>query len=104
MVGRYDEAVDEADLALATKENLTITLFSAWANKGDALRHLGRIEEARTAFAKAQELDPSFVSPDLNVPPATAVPEPTKSPLSGITILGGFGGACAVYLYFRPKI
>jgi tetratricopeptide (TPR) repeat protein len=103
MVGRYDEAVAEADLALATKENLTITLFSAWANKGDALRHLGRIEEARAAFAKAQELDPSFVPPDMSVPLATAVPAPTKSSLSGITILAGFAGACAVYSCFKAK-
>ena len=103
MVGRYDEAVAEADLALATKENLTITLFSAWANKGDALRHLGRIEEARAAFAKAQELDPSFVPPDMSVPLATAVPAPTKSSLSGITILAGFAGACVVYSCFKAK-
>jgi len=103
MVGRYDEAVAEADMALDTKENLTITLFSAWANKGDALRHLGRIEEARAAFAKAQELDPSFVPPDISVPAATALPAPTKSPLSGITILAGFAGACAVYSCFKAK-
>ena len=104
MLGDYEGAVNAADVALSSSGNLTTTFSVAYYNKGNALYHLGRIDEARTAFSQAHILDPSLIPPDMSVPPATAVPEPTKSPLSGITILGGFGGACAVYLYFRPKI
>jgi tetratricopeptide (TPR) repeat protein len=104
MVGRYDEAITEADLALATKENLTITFFSAWANKGDALRHLGRIEEARAAFAMAQKFDPTFIPPDMNVLATSALPTSAKSPLSGFVVLAGLAGGCAVSYCLRSKI
>jgi tetratricopeptide (TPR) repeat protein len=104
MLGDYEDAVNAADVALSSSGNLTTTFSVAYYNKGNALYHLGRIDEARTAFSQAHVLDPSLVSPDMSVPLATAVPAPTNSSLSGITILAGFAGACAVYLYFRPKI
>ena len=104
MVGRYDEAITEADLALATKENLTVTIFSAWANKGDALRHLGRIEEAGIAFGMAQKLDPSFIPPDMNVPATSALPTSAKSPPSEFVVLAGLVGGCVVSYYLRGKI
>jgi tetratricopeptide (TPR) repeat protein len=104
MLGHYEDAITAADAALSSSGNLTTAFSVAYYNKGDALRHLGRIDEARIAFSKAQDLDPSLIPPDVSIPLATAVPAPTKSPLSGITILAGFAGACAVYLCFRPKI
>ena len=104
MVGRYEEAITEADLALAISDNMTITSFSAWANKGDALRHLGRMEEARAAFGMAQQLDPSFIPPDLNVPQGSAVLTSAKSPLSEFVVLAGLAGGCVVSYYLRGKI
>lgn len=103
MAGRYEEAITEADRALAKSDNMTVTSFSAWANKGDALRHLGRMEEARIAFGMAQKFDPSFIPPDTNVPPASAVPTSAKSPLSQSVVLAGLAGGCVIFRYFRWK-
>ena len=81
VTGRYDEALIAADAALTSEGNLTTTHSIAWYNKGDALRHLGRFDEAKTAFARAQALDPTLLPPkDLTVP-VTPVPTTVKSPL-----------------------
>ncbi|MDP2796267.1 MAG: tetratricopeptide repeat protein [Methanoregula sp.] len=81
VMGRYDEALIAADAALASEGNLTTTHAIAWYNKGDALRHIGRIDEAKTAFARAQALDPTLIPPkDLSVI-VTPVPTTAKSPL-----------------------
>ena len=81
VMGRYNEALVAADAALASEGNLTTTHSIAWYNKGDALRHLGRADEAKTAFAQAQALDPTLLPPkDLPVV-ATQVPTTAKSPL-----------------------
>ena len=81
VIGRYNEAIVAADAALASEGNLTTTHSIAWYNKGDALRHLGRTDEAKTAFARAQALDPTLLPPkDLTVI-ATQVPTSAKSPL-----------------------
>ena len=84
-LGKYNEAIIAADKALAVKANTTTAFAVAYSNKGDALRHLGRIEEAKTAFAKAYELDNSLVPPDLGSVPLS--PTTTKSPLSWPTVL-----------------
>ena len=99
VMGRYNDALVAADAALASEGNLTTTHSIAWYNKGDALRHLGRTDEAKTAFARAQALDPTLLPPkDLPVvvnpvttmviPPskdltaiATQIPTTAKSPL-----------------------
>ncbi len=99
VIGRYNEAIVAADAALASEGNLTTTHSIAWYNKGDALRHLGRADEAKTAFVRAQALDPTLLPPkDLPVvvnpvttmviPPskdltaiATQIPTTAKSPL-----------------------
>jgi tetratricopeptide (TPR) repeat protein len=78
MLGNYEEAITEADFALSSKDNLSTTFAVAWANKGDALRHLGRIDEARAAFTKAKELDASLVLPEVT---------PTKSPLPAAVVI-----------------
>jgi tetratricopeptide (TPR) repeat protein len=82
-LGKYDEAIIAADKALAIKANTTTAFAVAYSNKGDALRHLGRIEEAKAAFAKAYELDNSLVPPDLSPVPLT--PTATRSPLLWFT-------------------
>jgi len=86
-LGKYDEAIIAADKALAIKANTTIAFAVAYSNKGDALRHLGRIEEAKAAFAKAYELDPTLILPDLTSVPPTMTPTPTKSPVPWSTAL-----------------
>ena len=63
MLGKYEEANAAADVAIAAPGNITTTWSIAYYNKGDALRHLGRIEEAKLAYAKAAELDPTLVNP-----------------------------------------
>ena len=103
MLGRYNEAVTAADVALSYS-NLTTTHSIAYYNKGDALRHLGRTEEAKAAFAKAQELDPSLVSPDMGVPLTPAGPTLAKSPLPGFLVLAGLAGGFAVSYHVRYKI
>ena len=82
VIGRYNDALIAADAALASEGNLTTTHSIAWYNKGDALRHLGRVDEAKTAFARAQALDPALIPPkDLTVvvnPVTTTVILPSK--------------------------
>ena len=63
MLGRYEEANAAADIAIAAPGNLTTTWSIAYYNKGDALRHLNRIDQAKAAYAKAAELDPTLVNP-----------------------------------------
>ena len=78
-LGKYDEAIIAADKALAIKANTTIAFAVAYSNKGDALRHLGRIEEAKAAFARAAELDPTLIPPDLTTVPPAHTPTPTSA-------------------------
>jgi tetratricopeptide (TPR) repeat protein len=85
MLGRFNEANAAADVALGAEENLTTVHSIAWFNKGNALRSLGRLDEAKTAYAKAYALDKSLVPPDLS----QAAPLPTtpaKSPVGWITL------------------
>ena len=84
-LGKYDEAIIAADKALAIKANTSIAFAVAYSNKGDALRHLGRIEEAKAAFAQAYALDKSLVPPDLSQAPLIPT-TPAKSPLVWITV------------------
>jgi tetratricopeptide (TPR) repeat protein len=86
-LGRYNEAIIAADNALAIKANTTTAFAVAYSNKGDALRHLGRIEEAKAAFARAAELDPTLIPPDLTSVAPIIPPTPTKSPVLWSTSL-----------------
>jgi len=81
VLGRYDEAITAADAALASKSNLTIVNSTAWYNKFDALRHLGRVDEANAAFARAQALDPTILPPTDMTAFVTPVATTAKSPL-----------------------
>ncbi len=88
VTGRYDEALTAADASLAVEGNLTTTHSIAWYNKGDALRHLGRFDEAKTAFAQAQLLDPTLQPPKDLTPTITPVPTTAKSPVPGYLAAG----------------
>jgi tetratricopeptide (TPR) repeat protein len=88
VVGRYDEALIAADASLSVEGNLTTAHSIAWYNKGDALRHLGRFDEATAAFARAQALDPTLLPPTDTTSPLTAVPTTVKSPLPGSLAAG----------------
>ncbi|MFY9801154.1 MAG: tetratricopeptide repeat protein [Methanoregula sp.] len=63
MLGRDREAITAADVALSSKDNLTTVFSIAYFNKGNALKNLGRTDEAKSAYAKAHELDNSLVPP-----------------------------------------
>ena len=64
-LGRNEEAIAAADVAIAAGGNLTTTHSVAWFNKGNALYSLGRIDEARAAYANATALDPTLKSPEI---------------------------------------
>ena len=63
MLGRDKEAITAADVALSSNENLTTVFSIAYFNKGNALKNLGRTDEAKAAYAKAHELDSTLISP-----------------------------------------
>ena len=63
MLGRNREAISAADVALSSNDNLTTVFSVAYFNKGNALKNLGQIDEAKAAYAKAQELDKSLIPP-----------------------------------------
>ena len=65
MLGRNNDAIAAADVALAVKGNLTASYSIAWFNKGNALHNLGRNDEAKAAYENATRLDPSLKSPQI---------------------------------------
>ena len=89
MLGRYDEAIAAANVTLDAEGNLTTAYSIAWYNKGNALRSLGRLEEARTAYANAYALDKSLVPPDMTVPDIP--PTTARSPLPVLLVPAGIG-------------
>lgn len=97
MLGRYDEAVVAADAALAVEGNLTITHAIAWYNKGDALRNLGRTDEARAAFERAQELDSTLI------PPPDLTPTRAKSPAPPALAVLGCMTACILATQLKKR-
>ena len=66
MMGDNLNAIAAADASIAAAGNLTNTTSVAWFNKGNALKNLGRISEAKAAYANATALDPkSFPTPGI---------------------------------------
>ncbi|HVN73216.1 MAG TPA: tetratricopeptide repeat protein [Methanoregula sp.] len=59
MLGNYSGAIEAADSAISIPGNLTETHSIAYFNKGNALKALGRIDEARAAYANATAINPS---------------------------------------------
>jgi len=62
-LGRYEEAISSADKAINLNYNTPVATASAYFNKGNALRALGRTAEAKTAYAQATALDPTLTNP-----------------------------------------
>jgi tetratricopeptide (TPR) repeat protein len=97
MLHRHNEAITAADTALAVEGNLTTVHSVAWYNKGNALRALGRIAEARDAYDHAYALDNTLVPPDMSADvTVSSTPDlpfsPTRqSPLSALLVLGALG-------------
>ena len=100
MLGRFDDAVEAADISLAREGNLTTAHSIAWYNKGNALRSLGRIDEARTAYEKAAQLDPALTPPDLATVTEVQIPTPAKSPVQWSTALGALSLVCCIWVCF----
>jgi tetratricopeptide (TPR) repeat protein len=105
MLTRYDDAITAADAALSQEGNLTTTHSIAWYNKGNALRALGKIPEAREAYAKAYALDNNLVPPDMVTGSVTPVPPPTttSSPVPWFMVPAGFGLLIWVRNYRRKS-
>jgi len=89
MLGRYEDAIAAADVAISDKGNIPTTKSIAWFNKGNALKSLGRISDAQEAYAAAHNLDSTLPIPELTYVPTvtlssritTTVPSPTDVPL-----------------------
>jgi tetratricopeptide (TPR) repeat protein len=56
---QYDNAIAAADAAIAAPGNLTVLRSIAYYNKANALYALGRVTDARAAYANASALDPT---------------------------------------------
>lgn len=62
-LGRYNDAIDAADVAINTPGNLTTLRAIAYYNKANALQALGRTTDADAAYANASALNPSLKHP-----------------------------------------
>lgn len=64
-LGRYNDAIDAADVAINTPGNVTTLKTIAWYWKARALQALNRPADAAVAFANASALDPTHqIIPD----------------------------------------
>jgi len=84
-LGRYDDAITAADKVLSTNvTDMPNAYAAAYYSKGDALRFLGRTNEAAESYAQAYKLDSTLVPPLLassTIPPATSsTPKATLTP------------------------
>lgn len=117
MLERYEEAITAAEVAIADTGNIPVTKSIAWYNKGNALRSLGRISEAREAYETAHNLDSSLPVPDMTytvtisqtatstgpVPSVTeARPSPATTPQSPLPAFAGIAGLMAA-LFCRSR-
>jgi tetratricopeptide (TPR) repeat protein len=90
-LGRYDEAITAADIVLSSNStDLPNTYAAAYYSKGDALRALGKTDEARAAYARAADLDPTLVAPVLPQGTVSMTGSPITSgvPTSVMTVSG----------------
>jgi len=62
-LGRYNDAIAAADVAINAPGNLTTLRSIAWYNKANALQALGRSAEADAAYANASALNPNLKHP-----------------------------------------
>jgi tetratricopeptide (TPR) repeat protein len=79
-LGRYDDAIRAADTVIFSNiSGMPNTYAASYYSKGDALRALGRISEAQQSYAKAYQLDPTLVPPDLSSDGGIPTPSSTLS-------------------------
>ena len=62
-LGRYNDAIAAADVAIDAPGNLTTLRSIAWYNKANALKALGQNAEADAAYANASALNPNLKHP-----------------------------------------
>lgn len=84
-LGKYDDAIKAADMVLSVNNTqMPNTYAAAYYNKGDALRALGKTNEAHEAYVVAHSLDSTLPVPDMTYmvtisgPPVATMP--TMSP------------------------
>jgi tetratricopeptide (TPR) repeat protein len=112
-LGKYQDALTSADAAIAAgKPDMTAAMAGAWANRADALVHLGRFQEAVDSANKALTIDPTIEGAKTTILLAkkmlenagTASPTPTtKAPASLVPVIGALAvaGCVAGYRKFR---
>jgi len=112
-LGRYQDALTSADAAIAAATpDMTAAMAGAWANRADALVHLGRFQEAIDSASKALEIDPTIEGAKTTMLLAkkmlenagTSTPTPTtKAPASLVPVIGALAvaGCVAGYRKFR---
>ena len=102
-LGRYDDAINASDIVISANVSAQFpnATAAAYYSKGDALRTLGRISDAKTAYSHAYALDNTLVPPDLSgdIP----VSPTTKSPLSLLPALAALGTVIGVFACVRKK-
>ena len=112
-LGRYQDALTSADAAIAAgTPDMTAAMAGAWANRADALVHLGRFQEAVDSASKALTIDPTIEGAKTTMLLAkkmienagTSSPTPTtKAPASLVPVIGALAvaGCVAGYRKFR---
>jgi tetratricopeptide (TPR) repeat protein len=97
-LGKYQDALTSADAAIAAgTPDMTAAMAGAWANRGDALVHLGRYQEAVDSASQALKIDPTIEGAKTTILLAkkmlenagTSSPTPTrKAPVSLVPVIG----------------
>jgi tetratricopeptide (TPR) repeat protein len=112
-LGKYQDALTSADAAIAAgTPDMTAAMAGAWANRADALVHLGRYQEAVDSANQALRIDPTIEGAKTTILVAKTMienagkssPTPTrKAPVSLVPVLGALAVvACAAgYRKFR---
>jgi tetratricopeptide (TPR) repeat protein len=112
-LGKYQDALTSADAAIAAgTPDMTAAMAGAWANRADALVHLGRYQEAVDSASQALKIDPTIEGAKTTIILAkkmienagTASPTPTrKAPVSLVPVIGALVvvGCTAGYRKFR---
>jgi tetratricopeptide (TPR) repeat protein len=106
-VGRYDDAIKAADRVLQSNRSglpMPNTFAAAYYSKADALLAQGKVSEAKENYAKAHELDPTLITPDLSTATIVAAPSPTKkSPVPLLIPVGAILVMLACSRYPRSR-
>ena len=97
-LGKYQEALTSADAAIAAGDtDIPAAMAGAWANRADALVHLGRFQDAVDAANRALAIDPTIegakttrlLATKMLENTDTSSPTPTrKAPVSLVPVIG----------------